>query len=618
MAWLAGCWADQLGPLPLNAESDFFVLGGSSVAAAKLVSVLRTRFPSAAVADIYNFRPLRDLAERLDGLLPHNETPAPHEPVAAARRWGALQVAGVAILIALSTPTWLLGIFAFNKLVGGGVGPRVGWGWLLAGWLVFVSAQGRALTIVAVRSALLGGLKPGRYPRRGWLASRIWFVERFTEGLHLDGVAGTPWAARIARLTGATVGEGARLGTMPALTSLISIGEGATVEADVDLHGWWIEGSKLVVGEVRIGPGARIGTRAMLMPGANIGAGAEIEPGSVVSGAVPAGERWAGAPAAQCGYAGERWPAESAPPPRRRLFWKAMFGVGVLAQGLVPILAALPSLLLMAVLSGTGLLKFAGPGELLAGSVALAAGFVVTYALVSAAIVRVVSRLVTPGWHADYGCTSWALWFSESVMAATKGVLFPLYSSVYTRPWLRLVGVKVGKRVEISTAAGLSRLISFADRSFAADDVVLATARARDGWLHVGPIEIGRGSFLGNGALLAGGTELGAANLVGVLTVAPERTDDGTCWLGAPPLELPRIPDRVDPALTTDPSRARILARAGMELIRILLPSSISVLLGLLSLSALEQIGRHDGLIVMVLAAPLAIFIAALCAVASG
>jgi len=44
-AWLATRWAEQLGPLPLTPESDFFELGGSSLSAAKLASVLRSRYP---------------------------------------------------------------------------------------------------------------------------------------------------------------------------------------------------------------------------------------------------------------------------------------------------------------------------------------------------------------------------------------------------------------------------------------------------------------------------------------------------------------------------------------------------------------------------------------------
>ena len=67
-SWLAEQWRDQLGPLPIDLDSNFFELGGSSLAAAKLASALRGRFPAMAVADVYNHSRLSELAERLDRL----------------------------------------------------------------------------------------------------------------------------------------------------------------------------------------------------------------------------------------------------------------------------------------------------------------------------------------------------------------------------------------------------------------------------------------------------------------------------------------------------------------------------------------------------------------------
>ena len=66
--WLAERWADQLGPVEITPDSDFFELGGSSLAAAKLTSALRERFPAVAVADVYNHRRLGQLSARLDQL----------------------------------------------------------------------------------------------------------------------------------------------------------------------------------------------------------------------------------------------------------------------------------------------------------------------------------------------------------------------------------------------------------------------------------------------------------------------------------------------------------------------------------------------------------------------
>jgi len=601
-AWLAERWAEQLGPLKLDRESDFFQLGGNSLAAAKLASVLRCRYPSFAIAELYGLRRLGPVADRLDELVGGGvHTPATLPP--GRHRWEAVQFVGVALEMMIAASSWLIGILAFNNLTGGPLLPRIGWGWLIAGWFLTSSVPGRALIVVTTRRFLIGSIEPGRYPRYGWLACRLWFVERITESFRLGNIAGTPWAARYARLCGVEVGEKARLGTLPPATGMMRIGADATIEADVDVNGWWIEGSDLVIGEVYVGPGARVGTRALLMPGAHVGAGAEVEPGSVVDGEIPPGERWAGSPARMVGRAGEHWPSEPAPPPTNQRRWRAMFGVGLAVQSFVPIVAAGPALLLLYVLGALHSARSSASTMVTLAPI-FTISFFVGYMLVVAVLFRAVAPLIRTGWQPDEGSTGWAMWFSESLLAGARGVLFPLYSSVYTRPWLRLLGIQVGRRAEVSTAVGLHRHVSFAATSFAADDVVFASARARGGWLEVAPITVGSGAFLGNGALIAPGTRLGEGSLVGVLTVAPHEIPVGTSWLGAPALELPRIPDPTDPARTVDPPRRLILARGTMELVRLLLPGTVSVVIGALIFAAVESVGRSDGLWPMFAAAP--------------
>ena len=132
-----------------------------------------------------------------------------------------------------------------------------------------------------------------------------------------------------------------------------------------------------------------------------------------------------------------------------------------------------------------------------------------------------------PGWHRDDGSVGWALWFSESLMGQARGTLFPLYSSLYTRPWLRLAGIPIGKRTEVSTVVGLNRLTRFGEGSFATDDVVFAAAPK--------PAAVGcrcrrsrsaSRSFLGNGAILGPSTRIGDDSLVGVLTTAPRASTE--------------------------------------------------------------------------------------------
>ena len=611
-AWLAERWADQLGVRPTGPDSDFFDLGGSSVMVAKLVSALRGRFPAASIGDIYNHRRLADLADRLDAL-DAGLHEAPTSPTTPASRWALAQVAGVLLLVAASAPATFGALFAFDDWEH--VGVVVPWPWLLAGWVLLISPPARALLVAVVRRVLLGRLEPGRYPKRSWLAYRVWFVDRLADGLHLEHLAGTPWSNRLARLLGAAVGDGARLGTLPPPSALIGIGAGATLEAGVDVHGWWIEGDEMVIGELRIGDGARIGTRCVLMPGADIGEGAEIEPGSVVSGRVLPGERWTGSPARYVGAAGASWPAGAPPRERHRRFWTSMYGVGVLGLRAVPLASAVPALLAFDALHGVSP-SISGTAVTAALSAPLlAAVFVVCEAVVSALVFRAVSRLIRPGWHPDEGATAWALWLTGQLTYASNAALFPLYASVYTRAWLRLHGLRIGRRTEVSTTEGLSRLDRLGDTSFVADHPMFAGARAHQGWLHIEPIEVGSRTFIGNGALLTGGTKVGDDSLIGIESNAPRLSADGTSWFGAPPIELPRVPDRPDPSRTTNPPRRLVVARGATEIVRILLPTSVSIVLGALLFLALDAAGAAAGGLAIVAVTPFALAAAAVCAV---
>jgi non-ribosomal peptide synthetase-like protein len=616
-AWLAERFSHQLGPVAISAETDFFASGGSSLAAAKLTSALRERFPSVAVSDVYEYRRLGALAARLDELGQVRGEQPPALPT-ASWRWGAVQLAGLLVLLVIHASEWLIGAFLYADVlaalhVASGL-PQVPWPWLLCAWLVLATPMGRTGIVLGAKRLLLPRLTPGRYPRHSSLACRIWFLERLTEVCHLGRLAGTPWADRYARLLGAEVGADARLGSVPLPGALVHIGAGATLEADVDMHGWWMDGQEIVVGEVRIGAGARVGTRAMLMPGARVGEGAEVEPGSVVTGAIPDRERWAGAPARYEGQAGEGWlektPA-SDPWPRSSL---ALYAAGLLVGGLLPVLAFLPGVLAVHFMGASTPTLYSSPGAIALEALVLTSTFLLSYALLVAGVVRLTWRLLKPGWHVERGLVGWAQWFSENVLASARGILFPLYCSLFTRSWLRLMGVRVGRRCEISTAVGLNNLVSFEELSFAADDVSLSSARARHGWLHMEPIAVGQRTFLGNTSILKQGTKVGANSIIGVLTVAPPVSADSTCWLGSPALELPRAPDTSDPARTTDPPVRLILARGAMDLVRILLPWTASLLLGWSAFIALSAIGTRLGILVEVGAAPLVLLAAGLAA----
>ncbi len=67
-AWLAERWVEQLGPLALDGDSNFFELGGSSLAAAKLVSELRSGSRRSRSPTSTTTGGLESSPARLDGL----------------------------------------------------------------------------------------------------------------------------------------------------------------------------------------------------------------------------------------------------------------------------------------------------------------------------------------------------------------------------------------------------------------------------------------------------------------------------------------------------------------------------------------------------------------------
>ena len=152
------------------------------------------------------------------------------------------------------------------------------------------------------RAALrLGGTLTGQHGvgvlKRRWLADE----------LGAGGVSGAALLRWYARLLGARLGRDVDLHTVPPITGLLKVGDGASIEPEVDLTGHWIDGRTLHVDSIGVGKRARVGARSSLGPGTVVGDGAEISPGSGVLGTVPPGERWAGAPAGRTGRARPAW-----------------------------------------------------------------------------------------------------------------------------------------------------------------------------------------------------------------------------------------------------------------------------------------------------------------------
>ncbi|ULR49521.1 Pls/PosA family non-ribosomal peptide synthetase [Streptomyces deccanensis] len=584
-AWLAEQWAEVLGIPVGGAGDDFFAIGGGSLAAAQLTTRLRTRYPSVAVVDVYQRPTLRKLARYLEESGGEDGARRAVAPVPVRAR--LVQLALLFPLFTLLGLRWVVPLAALGNLLGSYAWlPTAPWWAVAVGAVLFFTPPGRLAIAAGGARLLLRGVEPGRYARGGSVHLRLWAAERLAEFSGATSLTGV-WLERYARALGARVGADVDLHALPPVTGMLKLGRGAAVESEVDLSGYWLDGDRLEIGPVKVGAGAVVGTRSMLLPGARVGKRAEVAPGSAVVGQVPTGQRWAGAPAVKLGKAKRNWPKER---PQRDLFWRASYGVtGVGLTGL-PVLAGVAALAVL----GLFVDPAAGLGGALRGAalglVPATLAFGAAYALLLLVAVRLLSLGLREGTHPTHSRVGWQAWTVTQLMDRSRETLFPLYAGLVTPVWLRLLGMRIGKGAEVSTVLALPSLTTVGDGAFLADDTLTAPYELGGGWMRIGRAEIGRRAFLGNSGMTAPGRSVPDGGLVGVLSATPKKAKKGSSYLGLPPVKLPRAAADGDQSLTYEPPARLLWARALVELCRIV-PVFCSAGLALLTVAVLSALG---------------------------
>ncbi|PJJ73428.1 non-ribosomal peptide synthetase-like protein [Diaminobutyricimonas aerilata] len=600
---LAADWRAVLGLPVESVDANFFDLGGSSLAAAQLVSRIRRRHADFTVAELYEHPRLGALADALAAREGDSEPARTdyHRVTPTPRRMQVLQTLLGIPLFMLSGIRWL----AYALTASTVLASQPGWEgfpsvspWVLAiGLLLFATPFGR-MTISAVSARLLlHGLQPGDYPRGGGVHLRLWVAEQVAHQVGAVSLAGAPWITYYARALGARVAADVELHSVPPVTGLLTIGRGASIEPEVDLAGYWIDGDIVRIGALRIGAEATVGARSTLLPGTRIGKRAEIAPGSSVFGRVRSGQLWAGSPAVRVGKARGWWPDERAPRPRR---WYWAFGASSVLISLIPVMAlAAGGLIVALAVRGSDTL-----GEVAARSaLALVPATVVTGLVLALAVVGIVRLLglgMREGVYPVHSRVGWQAWCTERLLDLARELLFPIYSSMLTPVWLRMLGAKVGRDVEASTVLLLPRMTTIRDGAFLADDTLVAGYELGGGWMRIAEVEIGRRAFLGNSGMAAGGNRVPKDGLVAVLSAAPPKSKAGSSWLGSPAVRLRRSVTEGDPARTFAPPRRLRVARALWEACRFV-PVVVTCGLGLAVLVVLAALTEALGLLAAIL-----------------
>jgi len=586
---------------PIQRGADFFSdLGGHSFFAARLASALRAdpRFVHVTVRDIYQQRRIGKIAEALANPPVAEAGPeAEWTPPPAWKRWtcGVAQAAAMPALVALRMAQWLAPFFTYHFFTGdpGDSVPRA----IAASAGVFLLATIMEFVIAICGKWLIAGnIKPGNYPLWGLTYYRWWLADRLVEAAPGYLLSGSSLYAWWLRALGAKVGSEVVIGSMTLrASSMLRIGNNVSIGNAVNFENARVERGRLLLGTITLEDNAYVGSYAVLEGNTHVEAAGHLEGQSALrdGGRVPAGRIWTGSPARDAGaFDPHRLPPRPAVSRARRMGEGVFFVFGILLIVTLFFMPVFPSFVLIDWFDDAGWMPWVQGDDL---RIQLLRYFLLAFpastvlivltALLSAGIRWSVLPRLRPGRSAIHSNTYCAKWLVSQIQESSLNVLHGIYATIYAPFWYRLLGAKVGRDAEISTALGVvPDMLTLGDETFIADAVMLGDEEIDGGWMVMEPTVVSHRSFVGNGAYIPDGTVLPEHVLIGVHSRAPDNAQmrNGDTWLGSPPINLPAreqtsgYPEH----LTFHPSPLRRLGRGLIEAFRIVAPHALVIAVG--------------------------------------
>jgi non-ribosomal peptide synthetase-like protein len=578
---------------PIFASDDFFQdLRGHSHIAARVVTELRARFDTThiCVRDIYTHRTASQLASHLEAvgaaqICPGAQSEAKKrcddfnaQPVGTIGRWGCAFGQAIVVLLfyAIITAPLLFFVCTSVDVLNG----RVEW------WRAVENASTFALFIwptwlllsIVVKWLVIGRYKPGRYRVWGLYYLRWWIVSRMQSLSWSSMFVGTPLMSIYYRAMGARVGSNCTIcSPFCGAFDLVSIGKGTSIGADTQLLGYRVEDGWLILGRIEIGEDCFIGMHCNLGLDVGMRERACLDDMSMLPDAtvIAADESRRGSPAR---VASVSLPGFIARTERR---WRT-FLFGLVHLGLIYVMGYL---LIFAALPGVGFVFYTyttgGPAYAAASTFVAVPLSALCWIATVLTVKRFAIGTVTPGVYRLASGAYLRIWFLNYLLDNTRHLVLPVYATMLTPKLLKLLGAKIGKGVEISTVMHVQPdLLELGHGSFLADACIVGGVRIYRGQLEIMPNLIGNRTFVGNSALVPGGTDLGDNSLIGVLSAPPPDQKclrNGTRWLGSPSFELPHTQpaDAIDERRTYAPHPGWVILRGAMEMLRMLLPAFI-------------------------------------------
>jgi len=325
---------------------------------------------------------------------------------------------------------------------------------------------------------------------------------------------------------------------------------------------------------------------------------------------VAAGQGMQGSPAEPDNVDLERL-QDGEPARRGSAFLLGLVHLGLIyVMGYLLILSILPAVALI----GAGL-YFGGPGLGAAAAIIAAPISTLWYLALVLAVKRLAIGRILPGVYRLNTTAYLRYWFLSYLLNNTRHMVLALYATLFLPKFLRLLGAKIGRGAEISTAMHIMPdLLDIGEGSFLADACIVGGHKIHLGRIELCANKIGIRSFVGNSALIPAGIDVGDNSLIGVMSTPPAgvtRTADGTRWLGSPGFELPNTQhiDCFSSKLTFEPGRGLVLGRVVVEAVRLFLPGIVTTANFVVFCIAMAVAYQHAPLWGVVLLAPATAFV---------
>ncbi len=564
----------------ISMDDNFFEdLGGHSLLAALVSSELRRNpmFENLSVVDLYKYPVLSDLAKALEKKRPKaDKQPKKQREIYTPSNWSyyscslfqGFSMFFIALIFGIE---WLGPFFVYSYFYQADYSVLDSLMMMLITYFSLLPT----ITIFALvlKWLVIGKIKPGKYKLWGSYYFRFWLADKLVNISPISYFTGTPIMNIFLRLLGAKIGKNCFINTSAiSAFDLLSLGNNVSICTDSHLKGFTISDGYLQIGRIDISDDCFVGTRCCLAHNTAMEPNSSIEDLTLVPEGVviPGNENWGGSPASKLGL---NQKMGSVPPWSKRNFF---YIVSVFLIPLITMIAYFPGMMVITHFDYTSEEAWY---NLLPHIVLVGILFIVILVFIITILKWVLLGNSKEGVYRVNSNFYHRKWFFDQLMKLSLQVLGTLYTTLYLQIWFKMLGVKLGKRVEISTVEFISPdLLITGDECFLADSVSVGASSVRNGYITIAKTYIGNRTFVGNSAVISPDTHLGNDVLVGVLSKMSDKdlpAKDGTSWFGSPAVYLPKrdINREFSAERTYKPTRKLFILRYCIEFFRVTLPA---------------------------------------------